>query len=167
MRSLLRLPHQPSLGRILHIGKTFQSKSGGSLTVIVQLGSEELREFLGRTKALRIYRVSGVPKGGIGAGEFHKRRSEIITVEEGAFKLSLEDIWGRRKMVVLQERVTYGVIGPFVLHEYISLSSNASLNVVANTLYNRGRKSTHDTYPESEFRKLQESLRKPKNSARM
>jgi hypothetical protein len=134
---------------------------------MVQLRSEELREFLGKTKALRIYRVSGVPKGGVGAREFHKRRSEIITVEEGAFKLSLEDIWGRRKMVILQEKATYGVIGPFVLHKYISLSSNASLHVVANTLYNRGKKSTHDSYPESEFRKLQYSLRTRKRPARI
>lgn len=163
---MVRLPKHQSLGRILHIGKTFQSKSGGSLHVMLQLEPKNLETFLGKTKALRVYRVSGVPKGGAGAKEFHKYSSEIITVEEGTFRLFLEDIRGRRKIVYLQERATYGIIEPFVLHTYIASANNSSLHVLANTLYHPRVKSTHDSCPESEFRKLQESLRRRKYSNR-
>jgi len=109
------------------------------------------------------YRVRGIPKGGIGAREFHKRRSEIITAEEGSFELLVEDVWGRKKTVALPNAATYGIIGPYVLHTYVALSNNAALHVVANTLYDRKRPATYDSYPESEFRRLQATVRRNKS----
>jgi oxalate decarboxylase/phosphoglucose isomerase-like protein (cupin superfamily) len=104
---------------------------------------------------LRIYRVSDIPKNGVGANEFHKRRSEIVTAEKGTFRLKLENIRGRVKTVKLREGMTYGTIPPFILHTYIALTDHASLHVVANTLYDHYRPATHDTYSGQEFRKLQ------------
>jgi dTDP-4-dehydrorhamnose 3,5-epimerase-like enzyme len=103
--------------------------------------------------------VTSIPKGGAGAREFHKRRSEIITVEEGSFRLVLEDVRRRTKAVVLKRGMTYGIIGPYVLHTYVALSNNSSLHVVANTLYDHSRVETYDSYPESDFRKLQDATR--------
>lgn len=146
------------LGQVLSRRAGFPSKSGGRLHVMLQLGPKDFTRFLGQNKTLRIYRVFDIPKGGVGAREFHRYRSEIITVEKGSFRLLLENLWGNKKSVILRERMTYGIIRPFVLHTYMALSSQASLHVVANTLYDRKKPSTHDSYPEKEFRRLRASL---------
>jgi hypothetical protein len=148
-----------SLGRMLSRGETHPSKSGGNLHVMLQLNRRDLKGFLGTSKALRIYIVNNIPKGGVGANEFHRLRSEVITAENGAFMLFLEDLYGRRKSVNLRERATYGVIRPFTLHTYVALTDDAALHIVANTLYHHRQPRTHDTYPESEFRTLQRRLR--------
>jgi quercetin dioxygenase-like cupin family protein len=122
---------------------------------MVQLKRNSFQGFLEKTRRLRIYRVSDIPKGGEGANEFHKHRSEILTAENGTFRLELENIRGRVKTVKLHEGSTYGTIPPFVLHTYIALTDHASLHVVANTLYDHYRLATHDTYSAQEFRKLQ------------
>jgi quercetin dioxygenase-like cupin family protein len=155
-----RLSHPTDLGRVLQEAETFRSKSGGSLTVLFQLDTRALERFLSRSRSLRIYRVTQVPRGGTGAREFHKYRSEIITVERGSFRLILEDVRGRKKTTVLGTGKTYGIIPPFVLHTYIAQTDNSSLHVVANRLYDRDRPATHDSYPEIEFRRLQARSRK-------
>lgn len=126
---------------------------------MLQLDAKAFTQFLGQNKALRIYRVMDIPKGGVGAREFHKYRSEIVTVEKGSFRILLESLWGTRKSVLLREKMTYGIIKPYVFHAYVALASNSSLHVVANTLYERNTPATHDSYPENEFRRLQAYLR--------
>lgn len=101
-----------SLGRVLGRGVSFPSKSGGRLHVMLQLDPKVLTRFLGQNKTLRIYRVVDIPKGGVGAREFHRYRSEVITVEKGSFRLLLENLWGTRKSLLLRERMTYGIIEP-------------------------------------------------------
>jgi hypothetical protein len=126
---------------------------------MVQLDHRVFERFFGEGRNLRIYRISGIPRGGVGAGEFHKHRSEIITIENGMFMLALEDIRGRVKTVTLPEGVTYGIVGPFILHTYTALTSRASLHVVANTLYDHKRPATQDTYSQQDFRELQAALK--------
>jgi len=108
---------------------------------------------------MRLYKISGVPKGGIGAREFHRKRSEILMIQKGKFRLYLEDLRGRRSTVVLRDHVAYGVINPLVLHTYEALTGGACLITMANTLYDRKRPATYDSYPEREFRELQKTLR--------
>jgi oxalate decarboxylase/phosphoglucose isomerase-like protein (cupin superfamily) len=143
------------IGRVLYKEQCFLSKSGGELHVILQLDQALFMIFFGHKKVMRIYRVTNIPKGGVGAGEFHKLRSEIIIVEKGSFKLLLEDVLGNRREVKLRERTAFGIIPPYTLHTYISLSKDACLNVIANTLYERKKPRTHDTYSTTEFRRLQ------------
>jgi oxalate decarboxylase/phosphoglucose isomerase-like protein (cupin superfamily) len=152
------LPASPSFGRVLYKCETYRSKSGGQLNVLLQLSRKAFEGFFGKTGKLRIYRVSGIPKGGVGAREFHRHRSEIITVERGKFRLILENVEGRVTKVDLREGVTYGIIKPFVLHTYVALTSNASLHILANALYEHEKPSTYDSYPESEFRELQDRI---------
>lgn len=147
--------HVSNLGSLLYKEERFPSKSGGKLHVLFQLGSGSFTNFFGRNKTLRIYRVCNIPKGGVGADEFHKRRSEIISVEKGSFKLLLEDIYGRKKIVRLREGTTYGIIPPYTLHTYVALSAGAAIQVVANTLYDHKKTRTHDTYSADEFRRMQ------------
>ena len=156
LRSKLMNPLvQSHFGHILYKGSTFPSKSGGTLRVMLQLKRNSFQRFFEVTRRLRIYRVSDIPKGGVGANEFHKHRSEIVTAEKGTFRLELEDLRGRVKAVKLQEGTTYGAIPPFILHTYVALTDLASLHVVANTLYDHYRPATYDTYSVQEFRKLQ------------
>jgi oxalate decarboxylase/phosphoglucose isomerase-like protein (cupin superfamily) len=143
------------LGRILHKDASYPSKSGGKLHVMLQLDKDAFMKFFKGRKTLRIYRVSDVPKGGVGAAEFHKRRSEIITVEKGSFKLLLEDLHGKRKSFILTENMTFGVIPPYTFHTYIAVSNKAALHVLANTLYNHKDSRTYDTYSKEAFQQLQ------------
>ncbi len=146
---------QTRFGRIISKGITFPSKSGGTLHVMLQLDRNSFQKFFDKTRVLRIYNVSDIPKGGMGANEFHKHRSEVVTAERGTFKLELEDLRGEIKTVRLREGTTYGAIPPFMLHTYKALTDHACLHVVANTLYDHYRPPTHDTYSVHEFRKLQ------------
>lgn len=118
----------------------------------------ELAAFLGDNPTLRLYRIGGVPKGGIGAREFHRKRSEILMIQRGKFRLHLEDLRRRRRTVVLRDDETYGVIKPLVLHTYEALTDDACLITMANTFYDRDRPATYDSYPEREFRELQKTL---------
>ena len=147
------------LGRILHKNQSYLSKSGGILHVMLQLDKSAFVKFFQGMKTLRVYRVNDIPKGGVGAAEFHKRRSEIITVEKGSFKLLLEDLDGKRKSVILRENTTFGVIRPYTFHTYIALNDKAGLHVLANTLYDRKDPRTHDTYSREEFQRLQSIAR--------
>lgn len=93
LRSKLMKPlAQPHFGHILSKCPTFPSKSGGTLHVLLQLDRNSFRRFFEETRRLRIYRIDDIPEGGMGAVEFHKRRSEIVTAEKGTFRLELEDI---------------------------------------------------------------------------
>lgn len=146
------------LGRILLRNKSYLSKSGGKLHVMVQLDRNSFLQLFPK-KTLRIYRVSDIPKGGARAAEIHKRRSEIITVEKGSFKLLLEDLHGQKKSVILTENMSYGVIRPYTFHTYIALNDRAGLLVLANTRYDHKDSRTHDTYSKKEFQHLQSVMR--------
>jgi len=154
-RCICRGPAKANPGKVLLRGEALPSKSGGKLHVMIQLDPKSFKRFFGRNQTLRIYRVSEIPKGGTGAREFHKLRYEIIAIERGAFRLRLEDLAGNKQTVLLKEGMTYGAILPHVLHTYVALSDRAALLVVANTPYDHKRPTTHDSYPESEFRHLQ------------
>jgi len=147
-------------GRIISRVEKYSSKSGGKLRVLIQLNAKTFDRFLSEQRKLRIYKVTDIPKGGVGAREFHRQRSEIITVERGAINLQLEDLAGRKKAIILREGVSYGLISPYILHTYTALSDCTSMVVVANTLYDHRNPSTYDSYPENEFRKLQTRSRK-------
>ncbi len=147
------------LGRILHKDEGYLSKSGGKLHVMLQLDKGSFVKFFQGMRTLRIYRVTDIPRGGVGAAEFHKRRSEIITVEKGSFKLLLEDLRGKTKSIILTENMTLGVIRPYTFHTYIALNEKAGLHVLANTLYDRKDSRTHDTYSRKEFQHLQSIAR--------
>ena len=119
---------------------------------------EELERIPEDIRGLRIYTVRGLPRGKIGGTEFHRIRQEIVFGLEGAVRWTVTDLFGRRKELTLTPKS--GVrTPPFILHRYEALEEGSGLLVVANTLFNPEDSRTHDSYPEAEFRKLQETYR--------
>jgi len=50
----MKPPPRSDLGKILHVGPPFPSKSGGRLHVLLQLDGEDVEKFLGQTQSLRL-----------------------------------------------------------------------------------------------------------------
>jgi len=147
------------------------TKSGGLLNVLFALPVLEIRnrffqydeKELDRIpvdiRGLRVYTVRGLPKGGIGGGEFHRVRSEIIICLAGRVIFGLEDLFGGKLIFPLNATTNVMYIPPFILHTYCTAEENSSLLVIANTLFEPDIPQTHDTYSEEEFRRIQIALR--------
>lgn len=144
----------------------WDTKSGGRLNVLFGLGNDviqdnyfnyepsELGKIPSDIRGLRLYTVSDIAKGNIGANEWHRLRAELVFVLEGAVRWTCEDVYGDKKEFILDGRV--GVwTPPFVLHTYEAVSDNSQILVIANTLFLPDDPRTHDTYPIGEFRELQ------------
>lgn len=140
----------------------WKTKSDGELNVLLAIGQEafqqfitydenELREINADIRGLRIYKVSGLKKGAIGANEWHRIRNEYTFVTKGKIAWSVQDTTGAKSKYVL-EPSSGGLFTPsFILHTYEALEDDSELIVVANTLYIPDDKSTHDTYPAEMF----------------
>ncbi len=155
--------------KLIKTPNTWETKSGGTLTVPLALPIEtltkiflhysqkELREVPENIRGLRIYLVNDIPQGKTGGKEFHKIREEIVIVVQGSAKWTCEDITGDTKEFTL--KMGQGIWNrPYIFHTYESLEDHTILAVVCNTLFNPDNPKTHDTYKEEEFRALQKSL---------
>lgn len=163
--------------RVFQVRGPWKTKSNGELWVLFAFNFLEalkffpffsirgiLKHFIGKLFApdidgFRVYTVSGLKKGAEGGGEYHKKRQEFLYVYCGKVRLELEDIGGRRDIFVLHGgRVV--LVPPGTLHSYEVLKDNSGLLVICNTTFDPEDPRTHDTYPEAQFRALQEKYKK-------
>jgi dTDP-4-dehydrorhamnose 3,5-epimerase-like enzyme len=151
----------------------WNSKSGGVLRVSFSIDETQTKSFQrfdalafseaekGSTeniRGLRVYSVSNIPKGSVGAKEYHLARTEIINVLDGVCEWRLEDIYGGSKVFMLD--TTKSLIIPHgILHTYIAAEENTRIQVICNTLFMPDNPGTHDSYMIDDFRRLQEDYR--------
>lgn len=139
----------------------WNTKSEGQLNVLFNLDTLTLSNFLSYDsllskeeadiRGLRMYHLSKLKKGSVGAREWHKVRTEIVTVTKGRVLWSLKDMNGNEAEYELAPFTKSLVIPPRIMHTYTVLQDTSEIIVLANTLYNPDDASTHDTYPETSF----------------
>lgn len=143
----------------------WDSKSGGKLYVLLALGEDALMAFLDfdnpefvkveansgvNIRGLREYKVHDISKGKEGGREWHKARTEFITVLSGRAVWECVDLAGQTKEYELDE--SKGVImPPGILHSYRALQDGTTIQVVCNTLFRPDDPRTYDTYPDTAF----------------
>jgi hypothetical protein len=146
----------------------WKTKSDAELKVLFAMPYDKLLEFLKYDEnelrqlpenitGLRSYSVKGLVKGSLGGMEFHRIRKELLFGLEGVVDVECEDVYENKRRFRLDSQ--YGIyIPPFILHTYKTIEDGGVL-VVANTLFNPEDKTTHDTYSQIIFRKLQEQYK--------
>jgi quercetin dioxygenase-like cupin family protein len=152
--------------RIIQGHGPWKTKSGGELNVVLAIPFGELQQqYLhyedaelarvpGDIRGIRVYTVTGVPKGKIGGTEWHRIREEMVFALQGSFRWECEDLLGNKRTFTL--RPGTGIwMPPFVLHTYKAEEDESGLLVVANTLFVPDNPRTHDTYSAEAFRELQ------------
>ena len=158
--------------RLIDTKGPWESKSGGKLSVLMALDAKDMAEFLNfsstafddiqaetgvNIRGIRIYNVSDIAKGSVGANEFHMARTEIVSVLSGAALWRCEDIFGNVKEFTLD--ATQSLVVPYgILHTYTALEDNTRLQVLCNTLFEPEIAGTHDSFLLEEFKKLQVQL---------
>ena len=147
----------------------WRSKSGGTLTVPFALPYAYTMDMFGYDDAeldripldirgLRMFVLEDIPIGGVGGGEFHRIRVEIVVTVKGRVRWVCEDVYGGRKVLTPPPETTLH-LPPFILHTMESIEHGSAIAVIANTLYNADDPRTHDTYSAAEFHTLQEHYR--------
>lgn len=165
---LVRRRHTVQDVKVLKGAGPWPTKSGGELNVLFQLplceilnsyfryAQSELDGLSHDIRGLRTYVVSGIPKGTIGANEWHRNRNELVFALNGTFTWNCEDALGDKKTMALTNGT--GVwTPPFILHNYEAQTDNSSLLVIANTLYIPDNPETHDSYSAQSFQEFQAS----------
>jgi len=154
---------------ILEFRGPWQSKSGGELNVLFAIpydilqskyfnyDSEELKDIPEDVRGLRSYAVSKIPKGSIGANEWHKIRHEMVFATRGSFRWTCEDLQGNKKEFVLNSGQGAWT-PPYLLHTYEALEDDSTIMVIANTLFNPDEPATHDSFSAEDFRDLQDQV---------
>lgn len=149
----------------------WQTKSGGQLNMLFQLkldfilnhylsyDESEAHKLPRDIRGLRAYSVRGIVKNHIGAGEWHKLRTELVFILNGAASWRCEDSSGKKKVIYLKQGV--GVLTPpYILHTYKALEDEVWLLVIASTLFNADDKQTQDTYSKETFMQLNSTVLK-------
>lgn len=155
--------HYPSVSDVapLHPRGTWQTKSGGILTVPLALEINSVNSFLSYDqrelsklgsdiRGLRVYLINGLRKSKVGANEFHKLRKEIIISLKGQFQIDCDDLSKQSKSFAITEGE--GLIIPnYIIHAYTCLSEDGSLLVIANTIFDSDNPDLKDTYDRAHF----------------
>jgi oxalate decarboxylase/phosphoglucose isomerase-like protein (cupin superfamily) len=143
----------------------WQSKSGGTLAVLLALPATQVTAFLDyenpefqvvekmskqNIRGLRSYTVSDIPKGSIGAGEWHRARTEYITALTGSVRWSFIDLNGTEREILVDGQTSV-IVPPGILHTYRGLEDLSRLQVLCNTLFIPDDPKTHDTYSRTQF----------------
>jgi hypothetical protein len=163
------LPAKPSTiddVREIPTNGPWPTKAGGALTVPLAWTPSETAEFLRCDPAelqriavdirgMRIFAINNVPQGRVGGGEFHRIRKEVIILTVGGVRVDCEDLYGKRKQVALSHRGRSIYLPPFILHSVTFDQPDSAITCVANTVFVPEDPRTHDSYPESEFRRMQ------------
>ncbi|HLD54788.1 MAG TPA: WxcM-like domain-containing protein [Candidatus Nanoarchaeia archaeon] len=143
----------------------WKTKSNAELRVLFALSNQEVLKYLQYNqneldkipqdiRGIRAYSVTNLKKESEGGREFHKVRKELFFLLAGSVKLTLEDIYGGTKNLILDSQK--GIyIPPFVLHTYKTLEDNSNFLVLANTLFDVDNPRTHDTFSEMIFKEIQ------------
>jgi hypothetical protein len=150
--------------RLLPSRGPWKTKSGGALMQHLQLNWAEVQRHVFQypsgeshnpdIRGLRIYTVMEIPRGTIGAREFHRVRTEIVFPIHGTFRWTCTDMHGERKDFRLDGQHAI-LVPPFILHEYESLKKDGALVVLATTTFEPNEPSTHDSYSVEAFTSLQ------------
>lgn len=142
-------------------GGNWPTKSGGQLSVLFKLDYDIVHRFLSYDDAelsklpvdirgLRSYRVENIPKGAIGANEWHAVRNELVFVLKGSIRWDCTDLYGGERSFVIDG--SQAVFTPHhIMHRYTALEDNTTVGVLANTLFIPEQSSTHDSYPSESF----------------
>ena len=153
----------PSVNDIIVIDTSgeWPTKSGGVLSVLHKIDyslvekflhydSAELSAVLADIRGLRAYKVSDIPKGSVGANEWHKIRNEIVCCIAGTFTWVCKDVYGNEKTFTLDKNCA--IYTPHhILHTYTALEDAGCISVLANTLFDPKKPATHDTYSANDF----------------
>lgn len=163
-------PTAPTVNDIaeLQLAGPWSSKSGGHLSVPFALPYAEAKRFLEGdpselarmpevARGLRMFVVENMPVGGVGGGEFHRNRSEIIFTMCGKLSWSCEDLYGSTRVFEpSRERIIR--IPPFILHTMRAEEDGSAIMVIANTLFDADDVRTQDSHPAAQFRELQKQM---------
>jgi len=159
------IPSSISDIQVIKVKGPWNSKSGGLLNVGFALPREALTAFLDYDNpeftaikersgvdihGLRLYTVKKIPKGSIGAKEWHKARSECVSVLAGKALWQCVDLHGKKREFVLDDSISV-IVPPCILHTYQALEDDTHIQVICNTLFNPEEPSTHDTYSYESF----------------
>lgn len=137
----------------------WKTKSDGELSVLMAFSQGELESYFKYEgnmepdiRGLRIYMITGLKEGKRGGGGFHKIRQEIILCLHGLVKLEFRDLNGSEKMMMVDK--SRGIYFPsHILHSYEVLK-DATLLVIANTLFDPENPLTFDSFPMKEFKTI-------------
>jgi len=155
--------------RELQLTGPWRSKSGGLLSVpfalpyaqamdLFDYDPAELVRIPRDIRGLRMFVLEDMPAGGVGGGEFHRIRVEIVFTVRGSVRWVCEDLHGGRKeFLSAHDRILH--FPPFILHTMEALEPESAVVVIANTLFDPDDPATQDTYPAAQFRALQEHYR--------
>lgn len=171
MDAMIPVRQPPSVHDIRELRMTgpWRSKSGGLLSVpfalpyaqamdLFDYDPAELAGVPRDIRGLRMFVLEDMPAGGVGGGEFHRIRVEIVFTVQGRVRWLCEDLHGGRKeFTPARDCILY--FPPFILHTMEALEPGSAVVVIANTLYDPDDPDTHDTYPAAQFRTLQEHYR--------
>jgi len=158
----------PSINDILVIStdREWQTKSGGTLSVLYKIGHDVLTNFLSYDeqelsklstdiRGLRSYMVEHIPVGSIGANEWHRVRNEIVFALKGSFSWTCTDSYGQTQEFTLDKSTA--ILTPHhLLHTYVALENDSTIGALANTIFFPDNPDTHDTYSAAEFMSLTE-----------
>lgn len=161
----------PSVSDIRELAMTgpWRSKSGGLLSVpfalsyaqtmdIFDYDATELDRVPRDIRGLRMFVLEDIPVGGVGGGEFHRIRIEIVFTVKGRVRWLCDDLYGGRKeFTPTRDCILH--FPPFILHTMEAMEHGSSVVVIANTLYDPDDARTYDTYPVASFRAMQEHYR--------
>lgn len=137
------------------------SKSGGLLHVLYKLDYSlveklleydpvEISEIDRDIRGLRSYCVKNIPKGALGANEWHKVRNELVFALSGRLRWVCVDTQGSTREFILDGETA--VFTPHhIIHTYEALDEDSAIGVLTNTLYFPDDSTTHDTYPIDKF----------------
>lgn len=154
---------------VLQTRGPWATKSGGELAVLLALTKEQVDIFLNYDnpefdkvlketgtdiRGLRTYNVKGIANGCVGAMEFHRARTELVSALSGKATWKCEDVYGGVKEFTL-DSTTSLMVPSGILHTYTALEDDTRLQVICNTLFTPEDPATHDSYLMDEFRKLQ------------
>lgn len=149
----------------------WETKSGAKLHVLFSISinslnrrffvydQEELDSVGIDIRGLRSYVVEGIPKGRIGANEWHRIRQEIVICRKGKVAWEFEDLGGEKMEISLGPGMCVW-IPPFVLHTYEAHEEDSTIQVIANTLFMPDEPTTHDSYSTESFELLKKQLKK-------
>jgi dTDP-4-dehydrorhamnose 3,5-epimerase-like enzyme len=138
------------------------TKSGGNLDVLSAFDYNVLVDFFTYDtkelsisnediRGLRIYRVTNLKKGVVGANEWHRIKKELVIVTKGKVRWNLKDQSGNEREITLTPHNNSLLIPSFILHTYTSLEDDSEIVILTNTLFNPENHSTFDTYPIDTF----------------
>ena len=162
--------------RVIDVRGPWNSKSGGLLEVHFMLTDEEVDALRDRgnpefaaveeatggvnIRGLRCYTVSKIPKGSIGAQEWHRARTEMVRAVTGKALWVCTDPFGGKREIEL-DGTKLVMTPPGILHEYRALEDDTTLEVICNTQFIPDDPRTHDSNDQASFHELQARAARP------